>query len=58
MLARRWEQTFLERSNGGAGDLHASRPGAALRRQRDPFHEGDDAGPVMVLLAGRVKAAT
>src|SRR5690349_15197473 len=58
MLAR-MEDTFLGALTAEeADDLHA-----AGRRRTYParvtiFHEGDDAGPVVVLLAGRAKVGT
>lgn len=58
MLARMGE-TFLDAlTEEEAADLHA----AGRRRSYGPgvtlFHEGDDSGPVVVLLGGRVKVAT
>jgi CRP/FNR family cyclic AMP-dependent transcriptional regulator len=58
MLARMGE-TFLDAlTEEEAADLHA----AGRRRAYGPgvtlFHEGDDSGPVVVLLGGRVKVAT
>lgn len=52
-------ETFLDALTGEeAADLHA----AGRRRSYGPgvtlFHEGDDSGPVVVLLGGRVKVAT
>jgi CRP-like cAMP-binding protein len=52
-------ETFLDAlTEEEAADLHAAgrrrtyRPGVTL------FHEGDDSGPVVVILGGRVKVAT
>jgi CRP/FNR family transcriptional regulator, cyclic AMP receptor protein len=58
MLARMGE-TFLDAlTEEEAADLHA----AGRRRAYGPgvtlFHEGDDSGPVVVLLGGRVKVST
>lgn len=52
-------ETFLDAlTEEEAADLHA----AGRRRSYGPgvtlFHEGDDSGPVVVLLGGRVKVAT
>jgi CRP-like cAMP-binding protein len=52
-------ETFLDAlTEAEAADLHA----AGRRRAYGPgvtlFHEGDDAGPVVVLLSGRVKVGT
>lgn len=41
-----------------AADLHAAGRPCAYRPGVTLFHEGDDAGPVVVLLSGRVKVAT
>src|SRR5919197_1449105 len=55
----RMGETFLDAlTEEEAADLHA----AGRRRTYGPgvtlFHEGDDTGPVVVILAGRVKVAT
>jgi CRP/FNR family cyclic AMP-dependent transcriptional regulator len=52
-------ETFLDAlTEEEAADLHA----AGRRRRYGPgvtlFHEGDDSGPVVVILGGRVKVAT
>jgi CRP/FNR family cyclic AMP-dependent transcriptional regulator len=52
-------ETFLDAlTEEEAADLHA----AGRRRAYEPgvtlFHEGDDSGPVVVILGGRVKVAT
>jgi CRP/FNR family transcriptional regulator, cyclic AMP receptor protein len=41
-----------------AGDRHAAGRRRSYGANVTVFHEGDDAGPVVVLLAGRVKVAT
>jgi CRP-like cAMP-binding protein len=41
-----------------AADLHAAGRRRAYGANVTLFHEGDDAGPVVVLLSGRVKVAT
>jgi len=41
-----------------AADLHAAGRRRGYRANVTLFHEGDDAGPVVVLLSGRVKVAT
>jgi CRP/FNR family cyclic AMP-dependent transcriptional regulator len=58
MLARMGESFLDALTEEEAADLHA----AGRRRAYGPgvtlFHEGDDSGPVVVILGGRVKVAT
>src|SRR4051812_45120814 len=50
---------FLEAlTDEEAAELHAVGRGQTYRPAVTVFHEGDDAGPVVVLLSGRVKVAT
>jgi CRP/FNR family transcriptional regulator, cyclic AMP receptor protein len=51
--------TFLEAlTDEEAAELHAVGRRQSYRPAVTVFHEGDDAGPVVVLLSGRVKVAT
>ena len=53
------DETFLDAlTEDEAADLHAAGRRRAYGANTTLFHEGDDAGPVVVLLAGRAKVAT
>src|SRR5829696_5737962 len=53
------DETFLEAlTEDEAADLHAAGRQRSYGAKTTLFHEGDDAGPVVVLLAGRAKVAT
>jgi CRP/FNR family transcriptional regulator, cyclic AMP receptor protein len=52
-------ETFLEAlTEEEAAELHAAGRRRSYRANVTLFHEGDDAGPVVVLLSGRVKVGT
>jgi CRP/FNR family transcriptional regulator, cyclic AMP receptor protein len=53
------DETFLDAlTEDEAADLHAAGRRRSYGANTTLFHEGDDAGPVVVLLAGRAKVAT
>jgi CRP-like cAMP-binding protein len=59
MLVHRMAETFLDAlTEEETGDLESVGRRRSYGSNVTLFHEGDDAGPVVVLLAGRVKLAT
>jgi hypothetical protein len=51
------DETFLDAlTEDEAADLHAAGRQRSYGAKTTLFHEGDDAGPVVVLLAGRARS--